>query len=392
MSAAVAISVAVHAAGVVVAWCLEDDEERVKLTVIEVEREPEDDGVPLTSIDDLTIAPVVALPRDFAWKVPEIDPIPDPPRRSAAAGTTTAAPARIATTGRTGGAETAKGTGASGGTATAAPSSGEGKRMMTMRHPDLRKPISGAFLDRFLENSKPVPRADDTPERVDDDLAAARSAARRGVPGARETVVALNEQKAAQELKAAGGGTYKADKGTFRAKVREDGTVELKDAPNLQRQGLGAKFDVTDALMRANGDDPYAAEKRKFLDRTREQRVNIGTRYKKEQLSRSAEFAQKNIDRLWATVTDVKGRKQGMFDLWDDCEDVATGGSTGGDRVAGGAAARALIEATIRARLTGPNAYTPAEIAALNSKRRSRALFVPYPRSPVRIEVERQPE
>ena len=64
-------------------------------------------------------------------------------------------------------------------------------------------------------------------------------------------------------------GTYKTDKETFGATVARDGTVTITDKPNLQRQGLGAKFDVTDAAMRAQGIDPYASEKRRFLDRTR---------------------------------------------------------------------------------------------------------------------------
>jgi hypothetical protein len=379
LTAAIAISVAAHAAAIGFLWLFEDDtEDPVPVVAPQEPGEAAEADVPLTPITDLVVVPFVVLPRELAVVVPQLAPVTGGARAAAAP--------RIAT-GRATGSE-------AGGVSTGAgrgPTSADGKRMMTMRHPNLRQGVSGGFLDRFLESSKPLERADDTPERADDELKEARAAARRGDANA-GNVVALAEARNRQELKAAGGGTYKADKGTFKAKVAADGTVKITDAPNVQFSGLGLKFDITDAAMRAAGIDPYSDAKRKFLDGTREQRVNIGNRYKKEQLSRSAEFAQNNVDRLWATVPDLAGRKQGLFDLWDDCEDVSSGGATGGDRVAGGVAARALIEGVIRARLTGPSAYTPSEIAKLNGKRRSRTLFVPYPVTPIRVEVVPPPE
>jgi hypothetical protein len=381
LATALLVSVAVHGTAVGYAWWIEETQEKLPQVVIELEGDDEEPE--LQPIDNLAaVVPFVEVPEEIRPMELVLDAVVPTRSRSpeATAAAAAAAPSRIAT-GTTTGSETARA-----GPATDGPAAAH-DGVMKMRRPSLKKQISGSFLETFLASSKPVPRADDTPERVDDDLRAAREAARKGDPGARERVVALNEQKAGQDLKPVGGGSYQADRTTFKVKVAPDGSVDIRDKRNLQREGLGARFDVTDALMRQKGIDPYAAEKMKLLDKTREQRVNIGNRYRKEQLSRSAELAQNNIDRLWATVTSLAGRKQGLFDLWDECEDVSTGGGTGNDRVAGGVAARSLIEGTIRSRLTGANAYTAQEIAALNAKRRSKALFAPYQTEPVRVVV-----
>jgi hypothetical protein len=74
-----------------------------------------------------------------------------------------------------------------------------------------------------------------------------------------------------------------------------------------------------------------------------------------------------------AVTSDLAGRKAGLFELWDDCAE------TGGDEVvAGGTAARALVLGVIRGRLRGSDAYTTAELAQLNARRRSTAVFAPY--------------
>ncbi|MBA3398069.1 MAG: hypothetical protein H0T89_35920 [Deltaproteobacteria bacterium] len=246
---------------------------------------------------------------------------------------------------------------------------------MTMRKPgrDVAAGPSGQFLADFLARSRPLPPPPDIPgERIGDEIADVRSQLRRAgrySPGElaalRAKIVALNEARRAEELKPAGGGRYQSDKETFRVHVHADGSVDMKDKPE--------KLDTQDKMMLARGIDPYARNKLAYLDRTRNQRVAIGERYRRQQLARSAELAQHHLDRLWATTTDVAARKQGAFELWDDC---AEDGHT--ELVAGGTAARALVIGFIRSRLRGADAYTPAEIAQLDARRRSRARFAPY--------------
>lgn len=239
--------------------------------------------------------------------------------------------------------------------------------------------LSEDFIDNFLAHSKPLEEPDDIPgekvgKEIDDaETALASASTDTERMAARERLVALREKKHAEELHPAGGGTYEADEGTFTAHVNADGTVNLDDKPNFQLHGLGASFDLTDWAMRAHGDDPYTARKLRFLDRTRDQRVAIGKRHRKQQLARSAEYAQRNIERMLAKLPSIGERKQALFELWDECAETGDD-----DLVKGGAAARRMIVGVIRDVLSGANAYTADELAAFNRKRTSSAEFAPY--------------
>jgi len=138
---------------------------------------------------------------------------------------------------------------------------------------------------------------------------------------------------------------------------------------------LAGGFNATDWLMRRNGQDPYASKKLHMLDATRDERAQIGTRRREEQLARSTQLTREALDHLWATTPGVAARKQALFELWDDCaetDDAALGES--------GRRARMLVVGFIRARLpaTGPDAYKPTELAAFNRAKRSASTFAPY--------------
>jgi len=186
-------------------------------------------------------------------------------------------------------------------------------------------------------------------------------------------VVAAREAMRDQELKEQKDGTFTSDKTTFAARVNRDGTVDLSDKPNLQVHGLVGSFDATDWAMRMAGDDPYSAEKLAYLDRTREQRVIVGKRYRKEQLARSAQLMQVNLERLWRVSGDVAARKQAVFELWDDCAETGEQ-----ELVEGGEQARALLARWVQTKLTGAAAYTDDELRRLNANKRSKARFDPY--------------
>lgn len=232
--------------------------------------------------------------------------------------------------------------------------------------------VSRGFIADFLARSRPVPPPPDIPaERVGNQIADLRLRLRhveRYSPGQvnelRQELAALNEKSVAEELKPAGGGTYRATKETFNAKVDTDGKVHLNDKPD--------KLDSQDKMMTRMGSDPYARNKLAFLDRTRDQRVAIGMRHR-EQLGHSLELMQNNVDRLWAITSDLAARKTGLFELCDDCAEA------GSDNLAAdGTAARARVVGIIRARVRGGEAYTAAELAELNARRSSLAVFAPY--------------
>jgi hypothetical protein len=246
---------------------------------------------------------------------------------------------------------------------------------MTLRPPARPPPtgLSPEFVRRFLEHSRPlvpqprIPGEDSAADLAGEpDIHDQNVAADHGPTWRR---IARAEFRArTEELKPAAGGGYQADKPSFTARIDADGTAHLEDK----------SLDAQDYLMKRNGIDPYARAKLAFLDRTRDQRAAIGARHAREQLARSPELMQKNIDQLWATTRDLAARKQGLFELWDDCAE------TGSDElVAGGAAARAVVVGVIRARLRGDDAYSAAELARLNAIRHSTAVFTPYDEAPL---------
>ena len=247
---------------------------------------------------------------------------------------------------------------------------GERSPLMTMRKPG-DEPLQGPsadFLGDFLSRSKPLPPPPDIPgERVGDQIADLRAKLARAdryspeeLAAMRAELVALAAERDAEELKPAGGGTYKTEKETFRAHVNPDGSVKLEDKPE--------NMDAQDRLMKRHGIDPYGRNKLAYLDRTREQRVAIGKRYREQELKKSVIYMQQHIARLWAMTADVAKRKQGLFELWDECAETGTP-----EEVEGGEAARAFVMAHIKATVR----YTPDEVRALNAKRQSKQAFAP---------------
>jgi hypothetical protein len=242
--------------------------------------------------------------------------------------------------------------------------------LMAMRAkpaPTLEGP-SEDFISNFL--SKPS-HAEPNPidgERIDDEIAAIEHD-----PNQRERLVQLYNARDAHELKRDGTG-YKAEHYAWTAHVDSSGHATFEDKPNWQQHGLGASFDITDAFMRRHGDDPYAAQKRKFLEDTLEERYQIGKRAQHELLQHSGGLAYEALENVWAKTADVRARKQAVFELWDDCAE-----SGNADLVEGGRAAREMIVGFIQVRFVGGDAYTPDELAAFNAKKSSRATFAPYP-------------
>jgi hypothetical protein len=181
------------------------------------------------------------------------------------------------------------------------------------------------------------------------------------------------------ELKPSGNGTYKSDQPAFTAKTNRDGTVAIKDKPDvdIHFSGLGfaGRASVDDWAMRKAGIDPYASAKRQWLDKTRDERARIGLANRKEDLARAPEFMRKNVAWAWAHVRSEDERKEALFELWDDCAETGDD-----DLVQAGANARRYLVGFIRAHLPAGKrgAYTPEDLARLNAHRRSKATFAPY--------------
>jgi hypothetical protein len=253
--------------------------------------------------------------------------------------------------------------------------------LMVMRKPetDVVKGTSSDFLAKLLENTKPL-----TDPQAKYSVAKGKIGSQEWIDrvsadelnAARGEVFAMNDAKRNAELKPDGTGT-KTERQTFKMKFNGDGTVkEIKDKANWQQKSLfRAEFDVTDAFMRQQGIDPYSSYKMKILEETREQRFEMGTQYRTQQLARSRQFMQKNLERLLASTASNAELKQGLFELWDDCAETGSE-----ELIAGGRAAREQVMGYITSKFpaTSADAYTSDELARLNKRRKSKLSFAPY--------------
>jgi hypothetical protein len=144
---------------------------------------------------------------------------------------------------------------------------------------------------------------------------------------------------------------------TFTMNIDPDGTAHLHDRSNLQLAfgrhasraaespgpsledlheqsnavdvavaPIGATvltFDLTDWAMRVAGDDPYAFEKLKVLDATREQRAQIGARHREQLLLHTPELVRASLEQVAALPSDE--RRTALLQLWRDCDATPSG-------------------------------------------------------------------
>ena len=244
--------------------------------------------------------------------------------------------------------------------------------MRTPEKPELKGP-SDEFWRKFEDNTKPLQPKAIEGERIGDDIASAEDhlhdprwiANHSGeeVGAERMRLASAEEARDGHELKQKGRG-YEAQHATFNGEVEPDGTIHIHEK---------RRYDPTEILMTKVGIDPYASNKLRMLDDTREERYEIGKRYKTEQLGKSVVLAQRNLDYLWAKTTDTTARKEALFEMWDECAERGDP-----ELVVAAASVRKLIVGFIRARMTGAAAFTASELAAFNAKKKSAATFAPY--------------
>ena len=84
-----------------------------------------------------------------------------------------------------------------------------------------------------------------------------------------------------------------------------------------------ATFDVTDAAMRLAGQDPYAYEKLKVLDATRDERAQIGARHHERQLLDTPALVRASLADIARLPADQ--RAAAIIALYRDCDDSPAG-------------------------------------------------------------------
>jgi hypothetical protein len=221
-------------------------------------------------------------------------------------------------------------------------------------------------------------------------------------------------------LQPAGGGTARENDLTFRARIDRDGKVHIAEkgsidlgaaTPTLSRYGktidnhlerdgadeqappdpdrsdqgtvvfvLSIPLDLTGAIMRMLGEDPYQARKRVFLERTFDERAQMRVTNQVEDLRDVIGALRGELARIWGdTRRSAAERRALLFALWDDC--LEPGAEVAGDAATAAAVtARATIIGFIRTQLPSddPDGYSAAELADLNERRSSKQPFEPY--------------
>lgn len=182
----------------------------------------------------------------------------------------------------------------------------------------------------------------------------------------------------------AGGGYVYRDRG-FQAEIAQDGTVEFDDHLPVQLGGEStggvpvATFDLTEAVMMIVGDDPYRADKERFLAATVELRQGLCEAAHQERLRTALFELDRNLDAIWQDQRRAAtARRELLFQLWDECLEPAPDTTDLTERTA--LQARATILEYIQKNLPAgsPLAYPEQELLALNQRRRSKAPFDPY--------------
>ncbi len=174
-------------------------------------------------------------------------------------------------------------------------------------------------------------------------------------------------------------GSYVFTGSAFSARILPDGTVQFSDRNNVRfgefggpvnSVGATVRFDVTDALERRAGNDPYQAERRWFLEETESLRERLGTEHRSRTSAVEERGLRGRLERIWADATKpAAGRRASLFRLWDDLAEDETGMPM-----------RRAVLTFIRTRLPAgsPDAYPAGELAALNERRQSGEAFAPY--------------
>ena len=128
------------------------------------------------------------------------------------------------------------------------------------------------------------------------------------------------------------------------------------DPTLLQVRG---NFDLTDEIMRAHGQDPYAREKARFLSATFEFRIKLALEARKADMKAALADLPEPLDELWADQRySPRERRRILYELWLEMDQTPQG-----ERAAG------AITDFVRRRLPcgASDGYSAEELAALQS-------------------------
>lgn len=147
-------------------------------------------------------------------------------------------------------------------------------------------------------------------------------------------------QREPPKLRRHGDGTYRYRGHAFRAIVAKDGSVTFEEK---NRQGMTVSFDLTHAMMRRRGEDPYRYEKEHFLQSTAAFRQELFERWKAKQTRIALKKLRVRLLRISEDVTLSQQQKEARV--------LAIFRNTADDEA--GAAARDTIAEFVSRRMPG---------------------------------------
>lgn len=184
----------------------------------------------------------------------------------------------------------------------------------------------------------------------------------------------LEEKKAPDfELIPEKGGGFKCESRNFIAHIKPDGSLEFENRfPIGFNKGGTFSFDLTDLAMRGAKQDPYYAEKRRFMEFSDKVRNDLRKKAIQEKNENALSSLSQSLHSIWNSGRSSSDRRREIFEKWseasDDKEDVV------------GRKSRRAIEDFIRTYLPAgsPDAYPAEELSRIASERQGLPAFDPY--------------
>lgn len=196
-------------------------------------------------------------------------------------------------------------------------------------------------------------------------------------------------RRAPPALERTDGGGYVHEAAGYRAYIRRDGSVAFQDriahpdgsldfgSGDANAAGFHFtpfRFDVTDMMLKAMGEELYAPEKRWFLEQTRELREALEAQDRLHLFARAREELRHALRVLIDDpARTLSQKRQAVFDLWADCAEDEVGWR-----------GRRVIEDFVRENFPSGTmrAFTSDELRGLNQRNASSPRFDPYPEKP----------
>ena len=184
----------------------------------------------------------------------------------------------------------------------------------------------------------------------------------------------LAEKKGPEfELVPEKGGGLKFEGKNFIAHIKPDGSLQFDNRfPIGFNKGGTFSFDLTDLAMRGAKQDPYYAEKRRFMDFSEKVRTDLRKKAIQERNENALSSLSQQLHSLWNSGRPASERRRELFEKWSECTDDKD------DTL--GRKGRRAIEDFIRTYLPAgsPEAFTSDELSRFAGERQGQPPFDPY--------------